>query len=190
MTDLPYLFLENGRQDGSIPWRNNPPFYRALTQARQGFAAYWDNGTHPTSGKDAPDDIKAWAQRFLRFRLDESYPAFANASSDRNPGNGAPDDGDIIGWMNRGMDWKDIEDAPDHYSIVLLADFPDIQYPVRADITLRRVQKFKTAPGEKLSVQIGDDAPISLTTGPDGKITVPQVPIPSKSGVRITIHRS
>jgi hypothetical protein len=188
--DLPFLFLENGRQDGSIPWQNNPPFYRALSHARQGFAAYWDNGTHSTSGKDAPDDVKAWMQRFRRFRLDQSYPAFTNTSSDRNAGNGAPDDGDIIGWINRGMDWKDIEDAPDHYSIVLLADYPDIQYPVRTDITLRRVQQFKTASGEKLSVRIGDDAPITLTVGSDGKITVPQVVIPSKAGARVTIERS
>jgi hypothetical protein len=189
-TDLPYVFLENGRQDGSIPWQNNPPFYRGLSHAQQGFAAYWDNGTHPTCAKDAPEDVKAWLQRFRRFSLDQSYPAFANTSSDRNPGNGAPDDGDIIGWMNRGMDWKDIEDASDHYSILLLADYPDIQYPVRTDITLHRVQKFKTAPGEKVSVRIGDDAPISLTADPNGRITVPQVAIPSKAGVRVSILRS
>jgi hypothetical protein len=188
--DLPYVFLENGRQDGSIPWGNNPPFYRALAQARQGFSAYWDNGTHPTSGKDAPEDVKGWLQRFRRFRLDESFPAFTNNSSDRNAGNGAPDDGDIIGWINRGVDWKDIEDASDHYSIVLLADYPEIEYPVRTDITLRRVQHFKTAPGEKLSVRIGDDAPISVTTGSDGRITIPQVSISGKSGIRVTVNRS
>jgi len=52
------------------------------------------------------------------------------------------------------------------------------------------VQHFKTAPGEKLSVRIGDDAPISVTADPNGKITIPQVSIPSKSGVRVTINRS
>jgi len=187
--DLPYVFLENGRQDGSIPWQNNPPFYKALSQAHQGFAVYWDNGTHPTSGKDAPEDVKAWLKRFQRFSLDQSYPAFSNTSSDRNPGNGAPEDGDIIGWMNRGMDWKDIEDASDHYSIVLLADYPDVQYPVKTDITLRRVQKFKTAPGEKISVRTGDERPVSLTVDSSGKITIPQVVIPSKAGVRVAVQR-
>ena len=39
--DLPFVFLINGRQDGSIPWQNNPPFYRALSEARQGFAVYY-----------------------------------------------------------------------------------------------------------------------------------------------------
>jgi len=187
--DLPFLFMIHGRQDGSIPWENNPPFYRALSAARQGFAVYWDNGTHPTSGKDAPADVKAWQQRFHRFRLDESYPAFANTSSNRNPGNGAPDDGDIIGWINRGMDWKDIEDTPDHYAITILADYPGLDYPVRTDMTLRRMQRFKTKAGEKLMVRTGDAAPISMAADGNGRITISSVSIPSKAGVRVTIRR-
>ncbi len=187
--DLPFLFLLNGRQDGSIPWQNNPPFYQALTAARQGFAAYWDNGTHPTCGKDAPADVKAWAERFRRFRLDESYPAFTHTSTDRNPGSGAPDDGDIIGWMNRGMDWKEIDDTPDHYAITLLADYPGIAYPVQTEVTLRRVQRFKTKAAEKVSVVIGDGAPISITADSNGRITIPRLSIPSAAGVRVTIRR-
>ena len=188
--DLPFVFLINGRQDGSIPWQNNPPFYRALSEARQGFAVYWDNGTHPTCGKDAPDDVKAWMQRFRRFRRDESYPAFTHTSTDRNVGNGAPEDGDIIGWMNRGLDWKDIEDTPGRYSITLLATAPDEQTSVRTDITLRRVQQFKTRPAEKLSVRVGDAAPVPVSADSKGRITVPQVVIPTQTGVRIVIERS
>jgi hypothetical protein len=37
--DLPFVFFLNGRRDGSIPWENNPPFYRALSESGQGFAA-------------------------------------------------------------------------------------------------------------------------------------------------------
>lgn len=187
--DLPYLFMLNGRQDGSIPWQNNPPFYRALIASHRGFAAYWDNGTHPTCGKDAPADVKAWAERFRRFRSDESYPAFANTSTDRNPGNGAPEDGDIVGWINRGMDWKEIDDTPDHYAITLLADYPGIAYPVQTEVMLRRVQQFKTKPGEKLSIRSGDAAPLSVTADSSGRITVPHVTIPSAAGVRVNIRR-
>lgn len=187
--DLPYLFMLNGRQDGSIPWQNNPPFYRALIASRRGFAAYWDNGTHPTCGKDAPADVKAWAERFRRFRSDESYPAFANTSTDRNPGNGAPDDGDIVGWINRGMDWKEIDDAPDHFAITLLANYPGIAYPVQTEVTLRRVQQFTTKPGQKLSVGIGDAAPLSVTADSNGRITIPNVTISSAAGVRVIIRR-
>jgi pimeloyl-ACP methyl ester carboxylesterase len=187
--DLPFVSLINGRKDGSIPWVNNPAFYRALAETRQGFAAFWDNGEHGTCGKDAPEDVKAWQQRFRKLRLDQSYPAFANTSSDKNPGNGEPEDGDIIGWMNRGMDWKDIEDEPDRYAITVLADYPDVQYPVRTDMTLRRVQRFKTKAGEKVSARIGDGQPVSVEADAAGRITVPGVAIPSKDGVRVVIGR-
>ena len=161
-----------------------------MEQARQGFAAYWDNGTHATCGKDAPEDVKAWLQRFRRFRSDESYPAFSNTSTDRNFGNGAPEDGDVIGWINRGMDWKDIEDTRAYFAIVLLADAPGVTYPVRTDVTLRRIQQFKTRAGEKVNVRIGDAASISVAADSNGKITIPRVLIPSKSGVRVVIQRS
>jgi hypothetical protein len=188
--DLPFVFFLNGRKDGSIPWENNPPFYRAMSESHQGFAAYWDDGAHSTCGKDAPEDVKAWTQRFRRIRLDQSYPAFFNTSSDRNPGNGTPEDGDVVGWINRGMDWDGVEDTPDHYAILLLADYPGLEYPVHTGITLRRVQAFKTRPAERLSVSIGDAAPISVDTDATGRITIRSLTIPSKAGIRVVIRRS
>lgn len=186
---LPFLFMIHGRQDASIPWQNNPPFYRALAKARQPFAVYWDNGIHSTSGKDAPADVKAWQERFRRFRSDESLPVFTNTSSDRNPGNGDPADGDIIGWINRGMDWKDIEDTPDRYAITVTADFPGVAYPVRTDMTLRRLHQFKIKPGETLSVRIGDAAPVSVKADTQGLLTIAGVNIPSRNGAGLTISR-
>lgn len=188
-SDLPFLYLLNGRQDGSIPWQNNPPFYRALAKAHQAFAAYWDNGTHSTSGKEAPADVKAWYERFRRVRLDESMPAFTGTSSDRNPGNGDPTDGDIIGWINRGMDWKDIEDAPDRYALTVTAAYPGLQYPVRTDLTLRRLQHFKVKPAAPLSVQIGSAAPVHILADAEGHLTIPGVTIPSRDGVRVVVER-
>jgi dienelactone hydrolase len=188
--DLPPLFVVHGRRDGSIPWENNPPFYRAMNEARQALAVYWDDGEHATAGKDAPADVKAWPQRFRQFRLDQSFPAFANTSSSRNPGRGKPDDGDTVGWINRGMAWRDIEDEPGHYAITILADYPGLEYPVRTDVTLRRVQHFKTAPGERLSVRRGDAPPVPIAADARGRVTIPQVVIPSQAGVRLTIHRA
>ena len=188
-SDLPFLYLLNGRQDGSIPWQNNPPFYRALAKAHHAFAAYWDNGTHATSGKDAPADIKAWYERFRRVRLDESLPAFSGTSSDRNPGNGDPADGDIVGWINRGMDWKDSEDATDRYAITVTAAYLGLQYPVRTELTLRRLQHFKIKPSAPLSVQIGSAAPVRIAADAAGHLTIPGVSIPSRDGVRVVVQR-
>ena len=186
--DLPFLFMIHGRQDGSIPWQNNPPFYRALAGARQPFAVYWDNGTHATCGKDAPPDVKAWQERFRRFRIDESLPVFTHTSSDRNAGNGDPADGDVIGWINRGMDWKNIEDAPGRYAITVTADYPGLEYPVRTDMTLRRLQHFTVKPSEPFSVRVGDAAPVSIQSDARGLLTIPGVTIPSRDGVRVVVQ--
>lgn len=188
--DLPFLFMIHGRRDGSIPWENNPPFYRALSAARQGFAVYWDNGEHPTAGKNAPADVKAWEQRFRQFRRDESYPAFTNTSTDRNPGNGAPDDGDLVGWINRGMDWKNVEDTSDRYAITILADYPGLEYPVRTDVTLRRLQRFKARPGEKLLARLGNGPPVTIAADVNGRIPIPAVVIPDKNGTRLILTKT
>ena len=186
--DLPMLYMIHGRSDGSIPWENNPSFYRALNDARQAFAVYWDNGTHSTAGKAAPADVKAWLNQFRRYRRHASYPAFSNTSSNRDPGDGRPDNGDIVGWMNRGMDWKDVEDHPDHYAITLLADYPGIEYPVRTDVTLHGLQQFKPAACVRLAVCIGDAPAILLKQDAQGRLTIPGVTIPSKSGVRLVVR--
>jgi hypothetical protein len=187
--DLPFVFLINGRKDGSIPWENNPPFYRALNDGKQGFSVFWDDGEHGTCGKNAPEDVKAWTQRFRRFRSNESFPAFSNTSPSRNPGDGRPEDGDVIGWMNRGMDWTGIEDKPDRYSITITASHPEIRYPVTTDVTLRRVQNFKPKPGDSLTVNIEGGETLTVKADAAGRVTVPGVAIPSKKGVRLTIRR-
>jgi len=133
--------------------------------------------------------VKAWQQLFHRFRRDESVPVFTNTSSDRNPGNGDPADGDIIGWINRGMGWKDIEDTPDRYAITVTADYPGIEYPVRTDMTLRRLQHFKIRPDEKLSVRIGDAATLSIKADTQGRVPIINVTIASREGVRVVINR-
>ncbi|MCX6910279.1 MAG: hypothetical protein NTY01_19850, partial [Verrucomicrobia bacterium] len=105
------------------------------------------------------------------------------------PGNGDPADGDIIGWINRGMDWKDIEDAPGRYAITVTADYPGIEYPVRTDMTLRRLQRFKVKPSESLSVRVGDAASVSIKADTQGLLTIPGVTIPSRDGVRVVVQR-
>ena len=187
--DLPPLSMVHGRRDGSIPWQNNPPFYAALAAARQSYTVYWDDGTHPTAGQNAPADVADWKQRLRRFKLNESYPAFANVSTNRDAGDGSPTDGDIVGWHNRGLDWNDIVDTPEQYAITLSADDLGSGLPVCADVTLRRVQWFKMTPGERLNVQVGDAAPTAVTVDAAGHVTIKKLTIPSGNGVRVTWRR-
>ena len=189
--DLPFLFIINGRKDASIPWENNPGFYRALNESRQGFVAFWNDGEHGTAEKLVPEDVKAWSGGgMLRcFALNQSFPAFSNCSTNKNPGSGDPGDGDIVGWMNRGLDWKDVEDAADHYAITILADYPGIEYPVSVDVTPRRVQQFKPSAGQKLKVKLPNGVEREIVVDKHGLFTVAGVAIGSKDGVRMTVSK-
>jgi hypothetical protein len=188
--DLPPLYLVHGRRDLSIPWANNPPSYRAMNDAGQALFVYWDNGDHATCGRDAPDDVRAWRERFRQYRLNESYPAFSNTSTNRQAGDGRPDNGDIVGWINRGMDWHAIVDTPQRYAVTIVAQYPGIQYPVLTDVTLRRVQRFKTAPHEKLTVRIGQTPPRTVEADAHGRVRIARVAVPSSAGVEVMIERA
>lgn len=186
--DLPYIFSMNGRRDASIPWENNPPFYKAMNRARQGLSVYWNNGGHGMQ-QEAPTDVRAWGQRLCRFRLDQSFPAFSNCSDDRDCGNGDPANGDLVGWINRGLDWTDLVDTTREYALTVTADHPDLVYPVVVDVTPRRIQKFKPAPGAPVQVSIGQQPPEELRADSAGRITIRSVRINSRAGTRIRLTR-
>lgn len=184
--DLPPLFATNGRRDGSIPWENNPPFYRAANRARQAFAVYWNNGHHGMT-RDAPDDVRAWGSLMTRYRLNESYLVFTNSSDNRDFGNGDPADGDLVGWINRGLSWNDLEDTPDRCAVTVTAAYPGIRLPLTVDVTPRRRQHFHPAPGQRLQVRFGNAEPRTVTVEKSGLFTIPAVRIQDVQGTRVTI---
>ena len=185
--DLPFIWMQSGRADRSIAWVNNPPFYRAMNQARQALVAYWSGGEHGTAIADMPKD------RFIpspdKFRRDTSYIVFTNNSDNRNPGSGDPADGDVVGWINRGIDWVDIVDEPDQYAVTVQQAYEGVQYPITVDITPRRVQQFTVQPGDTVSVTVGDEVARSITVDEYGLITVPGVRIGDAAGTRVLVRR-
>ena len=185
-TDLPFLVMRSGRTDRSIPWANKPAFYRAMNTARQGFVAYWSNGGHADADRDFPGDSH-YAPARKKFGLDLSYLAFSNASHNGNPGNGDPEDGDLVGWINRGLDWEGIEDTPDGYAVTVLAYYEGLAYPVTVDVTPRRLQRFKVEAGEAVIVRVDGEDSQSIRADDNGLITVPRVRITDREGTRIRI---
>lgn len=149
--DLPFLVICNGRKDGSIPWINNPSFYRALNQARRGFVAYWNDGKHDM-GDFLPADISGFYSLQPEMRLGVSYPAFSDFSANSDPGNGEADDGDTIGWMNRGLYWSDIRETEDSWSIFIRAEGDFLPPEGTVSVTPRHLTRFQIRPGETLLV--------------------------------------
>lgn len=150
--DLPFLVVSNGRQDTSIPWWKNPPFWRALQDGRHGFIAAWNDESHADCGAHLPPDIKAWnnLKAFHHIALNKSYPAFSKSSRDENPGSGDARDGDLAGYINRGLTWDEPVDESGRYEVVVrsLQDVGGL--PVTVDVTPRRLQAFRLTAGQQL----------------------------------------
>jgi S-formylglutathione hydrolase FrmB len=190
--DLPFLYIVNGRTDKSIPWYNCPPFYKALNTRKHGTAIYWDNEAHGKAGRGAPADVLAWRKdrkSLLRFRSNQSFPAFTNCSANNSPGNGLATDGDLVGWINRGMAWEKIVDEKNSYAITLSAAHPGLRYPVTVDMTPQRIQKFKVMPGETVFVSVGGAKAQKILADDNGLVTVPRITLASEKGVRVELKR-
>ncbi len=180
--DLPFLVLCNGRTDGSMPWINNPFFYRALNQGRRGFVCYWNNGAHDM-WRSVPADITDFYSQQPVVR-DESYPAFSNFSGNRNPGNGARDDGDIVGWMNRGLRWTEPEETENSWSVRIRAEGDFLSEPLTVDVTPRQLTRFRIAPNETL---LANGRPCRADA--DGLATLSGVRLNPGESVRVRIER-
>ncbi len=192
--DLPYVVAIHGRNDTSIPWWVNPDFYRAMQAGHHGCTIAWNEGQHGTAQKLAPADILqrirwTWLHRFA---LDKSYPAFSNFSLDGDPGDGGKENGDIEGYMNRGLDWDDPTDTAVVYEVVIRYALDAGDLPATVDVTPRRVQNFVLQPGEKVAATIAtadSKAQIdgmTLIADENGLVTCPGVQIVAP-GTRLTL---
>lgn len=125
-------------------------------------------------------------KNLLRYRLDRSFPAFSRCSDNKNYGNGDPSDGDIVGWINRGFDWKVVADTPERYAITLSVSYPGIVYPVTADVTLRRRQQFKFPVGTRLPAVVGGEKRW-VVIDDNGLLTVEKVTFKNDRSLELSI---
>lgn len=194
--DLPFLAMTNSRNDGSIQWQHLPGFYRAMQARRHGFVAAWNDATHSTNARVTPPDFMKWStfERLSRFAINKSYPAFSRCSKDGDPGNGDKDNGDIVGYMNYGLDWADPTDLPDRYEVLVRWNREQEALPVAVDVTPRRVQRFRLKPGEACDgVNLDADGrqiqSASLRADKDGLLTFAGLRITSAKGNRLVLTR-
>jgi hypothetical protein len=145
--ELPFLLLTNGRNDLSIPWINNPSFYKALDERNRGYTCYWNDGDHDMH-VDLPSDFVNLYTTLPIFKKNVSFPAFSNFSNNKNPGNGEKTNGDITGWMNRGIYWTEVTETENYWVVKLHTEGDFITYPTSVDVTPRNLQLFQVEKGE------------------------------------------
>ena len=194
--DLPFLIIANGRNDTSIPWHNNPDFFRAMGRMRHGCLVAWNDGIHSKTSRKVPPDVAKWARgkALLRFALNKSYPAFSACSADGDPGNGDKTDGDSEGYMNRGLDWSSVKDTPKRYEVLIKWTLKAADLPVTVDVTPRRVQAFRLKPGESCAAVNVDAAGseiqrLTIKADEHGLFTFPGFRVTSARGNRLALTR-
>jgi len=196
MGDLPHVTIRVGRQDGSVYWKRKPPYMYAMQQNRHGLIAGWDNGTHSSAMRysiTAFPNFTDYNWHIQHFALNKSYPAFTNFSLDENPGNGDKTDGDIVGFMNRGLDWNSIVDMAARYEVKVFSTHPDTVFPVAVDITPRRRQLFMPGSGSTVNVSNIDGSGSTidtkmLTVDMHGRITYEGFEITSSAGNTLVLE--
>ena len=87
-----------------------------------------------------------------------------------------------------GIDWQDIKDTPQKYEITLKVYYPQIKYPVTADVTIRRRQQFRFAPGTELTFSYGN-VKKKVKIDKNGLLTLHGIRFDSKAPVKLTIWK-
>lgn len=184
--DMPPIFATNGRNDWSIPWGNNPPFYRAANEARQAFQVFWNGGDHGMT-RACPKDMRPSNQELFRYRLDRCFVAFSNSSDNKDYGDGDSKKGDTVGWINRGLSFSEVKETPNRCEVTLRAAHPEMRYPVHADVTLRRRQQFRPAPGSTIQVTVNGKT--TAMRVPDGPLTIPGIVFADSKPVTLLLEQ-
>ncbi len=165
---------------------------------RHGCTMAWNDGEHGSTQKLAAADFlerRGWGW-LHRFALNLSYPALSNCSLDDEPGNGDKEDGDIEGYMNRGLDWDDPTDAADAWEVTLRYTLDAAALPLAVDVTPRRVQSFVLQPGEKVtaaSTCLGSGQQMetkTLEADENGRVTFEGLQINTAAGASLRLTRA
>ncbi len=189
--DLPPAIIRIGRTDGSVYWARKPAYIKAMQTNRHELIAGWDNGNHSTAMRSSNipgfPNFRDFNYASSHFALNKSYPAFTYFSMNQNPGNGDKTDGDITGFINRGLEWSGIVDQDDRYKVEVQVTLPDVVYPVSVDITPRNLQNFHPQPGQTVRAQNrnSDGAVVeekTLTVDPAGRVSYEGFAVTSAKG--------
>lgn len=189
--DLPPVVIRVGRQDKSVYWRRKPDYVRAMNENAHSLFAAWDDGTHSTAMRYSVDGFPKFMEYkwFIdRFATNKSFPAITNYSLNEDIGNGDEDNGDTIGFINRGIDWSVVEDLPMRYKLHIKITHPEAVYPVYLDITPRRRQNFLPKAGDKvLAVRMNADGDLKdkriITVDDYGMFTYKDLSVNSQQDV-------
>jgi hypothetical protein len=164
--DLPFTRITLGRNDLADPWTpHQVQAYHDIDASRMGRHLFFDGRGHGTSewtGAWFNGSTMLRSSELLRYRVDQSYPAFF--ADDQDPampgiqpdlGNGEPTDGDPYGTYGGYCDWDQttLVDTPEQWECTFwlrgMSALPQDNFPgvlSRVSLAVRRPQLFLPAP--------------------------------------------
>lgn len=203
--NYPYITIVAGRTDTLVRFRDKVEFAQLAQEKKLPFQLIWHAGGH--GGGQAPEDLPTTrtisAPDLGSFRINQSFPAIANSTLNDDPGTvdlavpperrpawDAPGVGDLVGSINGQITWDraSIVDEADRYEITLrIEEWAELDQGT-ADVTPRRVQNFKTKPGEKVYYQVLQGGEGSVEADEHGFVTVKNVPL-TREGTRLLLSK-
>lgn len=162
-------------------------FAKAMNDRKYSLFMYWGPFGHANNHANI-EKVNDLVNSFdwLSVKKNEAYPVFTNASS--NDALPWPDDlkSQKAGQINAFFRWKNIADSKDAAEMSLflvkssdLTTRFEIPKEATADVTLRRLQSLKIAPGQKVKWSFGG-ASGEVEAEAEGLATVPKLKITSE----------
>ncbi|MDW8392841.1 MAG: MopE-related protein [Chitinophagales bacterium] len=183
-TDFPVFKGLNGKNDKLMGWTEKVIWYDSVNRNRIGGYFYFDMRQHGGEGRS----WNALPFEPERYATNISYPAFSYCSANENPGVGNNVSGDSVGSVNGYLNWADPDaDQPDLWKIRLfmrnLATLNGVKVApdsCTVDVTPRRRQQFKPAPGTPLLWEVrryGQLVQSGFLVYEGGLLTIPAVKV-------------
>ncbi|MBQ3389293.1 MAG: hypothetical protein IJG60_08785 [Thermoguttaceae bacterium] len=159
--------------------------YTGMAAKKYAIIGYWGNFGHENSHEkinkvnDLIDTID-WTS----IRKNEAYPVFTGASSDTPLPWPDQEQAVLPGQVNAYFRWTVYTDTPDRFEIALrLTDAEELGSALftppaesTADLSLRRLQQFKVAPGDNVRWNFAGEEG-TVTADADGLVTIPSLKI-------------
>lgn len=196
--DPPVVVAYSGIDDG---WaKDQAVLIKGMHDRKFAFIDFWGRSGHDSTRQriHANCDL-AFSFPWLEIKKNEAYPAFTDATSDAKAPWLASDGAasDATGQINAFFRWKNIEDSAETFAMELRLLNPDevksaIPFPTEstANVTLRRLQKFKVPEGNACDWELTQDAKViskgTVQANAEHLLTIPQLPI-SRTPCKLTL---
>jgi hypothetical protein len=193
-----------GINDNVTGWPEKTAYFQAMQAQNAGGAWFWDERDHYASNDQTEWFPMMGSRQLYKYRLDQSYPAFTNCSTNSVFGDGDPATADPIGQINGLIDWDETTTTETQLrwevtlrtrSVTTRDGIIGAPTSLTVDVTPRRLHSFIVAEHVIYRFEVRRKADGTLlqsgtaTPDQDAVLTLPQIHVVD-AGVRLAVFPS